>query len=96
MVTTLNRKIAAVTGAASGIGLAATEALLAEGATVIMVDYDEKALAKQTLRLGEKAISQVTNLLDAKSCKLMVPEILEKVDHIDIIHCNAGTYIGGD
>ena len=96
MVTTLNRKIAAVTGAASGIGLASTEALLAEGATVIMVDYDEKALAKQTLRLGEKAISQVTNLLDTKSCMLMVPEILEKVDHIDILHCNAGTYIGGN
>ena len=23
-------------------------------------------------------------------------ESLEKVDHIDIIHCNAGIYIGGD
>ena len=26
----------------------------------------------------------------------MVPEILAKVDHIDILYCNAGTYIGGD
>ena len=52
MATTLNGKIAAVTGAASGIGLAATEALLAEGASVVMVDCDEKALAEQTSRLG--------------------------------------------
>ena len=65
MATTLNGKIAAVTGAASCIGLAATEALLAEGASVVMVDCDEKALAEQTSRLGEKAIIQVTNLLDA-------------------------------
>ncbi len=49
-------KIAAITGAASGIGLAATESLLAEGATVVMVDNDEQALAELTEKLGEKAI----------------------------------------
>ncbi|MCB1350802.1 MAG: SDR family oxidoreductase, partial [Maritimibacter sp.] len=43
-----------------------------------------------------KAVPQVTNLLDAESCKAMIPEILAKVDHIDILHLNAGTYIGGD
>jgi ribitol 2-dehydrogenase len=26
----------------------------------------------------------------------MVPEILAKVPHIDILYCNAGTYVGGD
>jgi len=96
MAISLQDKIAVVTGAASGIGLAATEALLAEGVTVVMVDWDEKALAAETTRLGDKTIAQVTNLLDAESCKAMVPEILAKVDHIDILYCNAGTYIGGD
>jgi ribitol 2-dehydrogenase len=96
MAESLDGKIAAITGAASGIGLATTEALLEAGATVVMVDYDEKALKECTDRLGEKAIAQVTNLIDPESCGRMVPEILEKVDHIDILYCNAGTYIGGD
>lgn len=96
MTEPLNGKIASVTGAASGIGLATVKALLAEGATVVMVDWNEAELSKLAGELGDKAIPQVTNLLDVESCKEMVPEILAKVDHIDILHLNAGTYIGGD
>lgn len=96
MAERLNGKIAAITGAASGIGLATTRALLAEGATVVMVDRDTAALEKLIAELGPNAIAQVTDLLDAASCDAMVPEILEKVPHIDILYLNAGTYIGGD
>ena len=96
MALDLTGKIAAITGAASGIGLATTEALLAAGATVVMVDRDAAALEALTARLGPKAVAQRTDLLDAASCNAMIPEILAKVGHIDILHCNAGTYIGGD
>jgi ribitol 2-dehydrogenase len=96
MSESLQGKIAVITGAASGIGLATTRALLDQGATVVMVDWNETALSELVANLGPNAIAQVTNLLDAESCAAMVPEILAKVGHIDILYCNAGTYIGGD
>lgn len=96
MSVSLQGKIAVITGAASGIGLAATEALLEQGATVVMVDWNEAALIALAGKLGEKAIPQITNLLDEGSCNRMIPDILQKVDHIDILYCNAGSYIGGN
>ena len=92
----LQDKIAVVTGAASGIGLATSRALLEAGARVVMADRNAGALAALTKELGEGAIAQVTDLLDAQSCARMVPEVLEKTGRIDILHCNAGSYIGGE
>jgi ribitol 2-dehydrogenase len=70
--------------------------LLGQGATVVLVDRNEVALAELTQSLGKQAIAQVTDLLDTDSCNAMLPEILRKVPHIDILYCNAGTYIGGN
>lgn len=89
-------KVAAITGAASGIGLATARALMNAGATVVLVDRNETALGEIVAASGGKAIAQVTDLLDADSCAAMVPEIVAKAGRIDILHCNAGTYIGGD
>lgn len=92
----LTDKVALVTGAASGIGLATVRALIGQGARVVMADRDQAALARLAGELGAGAIPQVTDLLDADSCAAMVPEALAKAGRIDILHCNAGTYIGGD
>ncbi|PDS62836.1 glucose dehydrogenase [Rhizobium anhuiense] len=95
-MTELNGKIAAVTGAASGIGLASTEAMLAAGATVVLVDRDQKALETVCERLGERAIPLVINLLDPDQCAGLLEGVLSKAGKLDILHANAGTYIGGD
>ena len=96
MALALEGKIAAVTGAASGIGLATSKALLEQGARVVLVDRNAEALEALVRDLGPNAMAQVTDLLDPESCARMVPEILERTGQIDILHCNAGTYIGGD
>ena len=53
MTGKLNGKIAAITGAASGIGLATAEALIAEGARVVFVDRDRAALDRLMENLGD-------------------------------------------
>ncbi|MDI2090324.1 SDR family oxidoreductase [Commensalibacter oyaizuii] len=96
MSQSLQNKVAVVTGAASGIGRASTEALVASGATVVMVDRDLAAMEKIKKQHNDKVIPLVTDLLDTKSCSELVPNILEKTGKIDIFHANAGCYIGGD
>ncbi len=96
MANAFDGKVAAITGAASGIGLATAQALLAAGATVVMVDRNEAALKELVAASGGRAVAQVTDLLDARSCDAMVPDILAKTGRIDILYCNAGSYIGGD
>jgi ribitol 2-dehydrogenase len=89
-------KVAAVTGAASGIGRASAEAMLRAGARVVLVDRDEAALTRLCEQHGKAAIPLVIDLLDPESCASLVPQILKKAGQLDILHANAGTYIGGD
>ena len=96
MSVSLKGKTAAITGAASGIGLAATCALLSAGARVVMIDRNAGALEELKQDLDGETVLQVTDLLDPASCDAMVPEMLDKVDAVDIMLCNAGSYIGGD
>jgi len=96
MARELEGKVAAVTGAASGIGLASTEAMLAAGARVVLVDRDEAALAALCSRHGDAAIPLVIDLLDPKGCASLMPQILDKAGQLDVFHANAGTYVGGD
>jgi len=96
MTRELEGKVAAVTGAASGIGLACSEAMLAAGARVVLIDRDEAALAAVCRRHGDAAIPLVLDLLDPKACATLLPQILERAGPLDIFHANAGTYVGGD
>jgi len=96
MARELDGKTAVVTGAASGIGLASTEAMLAAGARVVLADRDAAALEALRARLGEAAIPLVVDLLDPAACAALVPRALELAGAIDILHANAGTYVGGD
>jgi ribitol 2-dehydrogenase len=96
MARELNGKVAAVTGAASGIGLASSEAMLAAGAQVIMIDRDEAALKALSEKHGSAVTPLVIDLLDPADCATLMPKVLEAAGRLDILHANAGVYIGGD
>jgi ribitol 2-dehydrogenase len=88
-------KVAAITGAASGIGLACARLLIEAGATVALVDRDEDSLQKVCADLGPSAKPVVTDLLNPASVAEMLPSILKATGRLDIFHANAGAYIGG-
>src|SRR6478609_1457228 len=96
MAKELEGKVAAVTGGASGIGLASAEAMLAAGSRVVMVDRDEAALKALNEKHGDALIPLVIDLLDPKDCSMLLPRVLEKAGQLDIMHANAGPYVGGD
>jgi ribitol 2-dehydrogenase len=89
-------QVAAITGAASGIGRASAEALLAGGARVVLVDRDAAGLAAMQAEHGDAVIPLQLDLLDAAQCRTLVPQVLERAGRLDILHANAGLYIGGD
>ncbi len=96
MAGALDGKVAAVTGAASGIGLASAEAMLAAGARVVLIDRDESALNALSRKHGAAVTPLVINLLDSKDCATLVPRVLDAAGRLDILHANAGLYVGGD
>jgi ribitol 2-dehydrogenase len=91
----LSDRVAAITGAASGIGLECAKTLLASGARVALVDRDADKVQALCTELGERAIPVVVDLTDPASVDTMLPRILDAAGQLDIFHANAGSYVGG-
>lgn len=95
MADLMKGKIAAITGAASGIGLECARTLLAEGAKVVLVDRAGDKLEQLCKELGPHALPLVVDLLKPSDVSGMLPRILEIAGGLDVFHANAGAYIGG-
>ena len=95
MMTDLNDKVAAVTGAASGIGLECARILIEEGAQVVLVDRAGDRLQSLCADLGPAAHPLVVDLLDGAQVSAMGAGIEALVGPLDIFHANAGAYVGG-
>lgn len=95
MSESLKNKVAAITGAASGIGLACARSLIDAGACVVLVDRAEERLKALCAELGPRAYPLVVDLLDPAALSAILPQILNLAGRLDIFHANAGAYIGG-
>ncbi|MBB2926795.1 SDR family oxidoreductase [Paraburkholderia silvatlantica] len=96
MSESIKGKVAAITGAASGIGLACARAFVDEGAKVVLIDRAEDRLAKCCAELGPDALPLAMDLLNPADHAAMLPRILDLAGGLDIFHANAGAYIGGE
>lgn len=92
----LHGQVAAITGAASGIGFASAQMLVDAGAQVVLIDRDAPALAKACEALGAAALPLALDLLDPAQCASLPERILALGGRLDIFHANAGLYVGGD
>ncbi|MBT2659946.1 3-oxoacyl-ACP reductase FabG [Bacillus sp. ISL-45] len=89
----LKDKVAIITGAANGIGLAAARTFAREGARVAMADFDEATGKKREAELSAEgydvAFFQV-NVADRSSVDSLVQNVLGHFGKIDILINNAG------
>jgi len=90
---TFDNKVAIVTGAAGGIGLACAELLAASGAKVALVDFHTERLAEATKNVQAKGIAQGYRLdvTDIPAIASTVSRIRQELGEVDILICCAGT-----
>src|SRR5258705_11606728 len=83
-------QVAVVTGAASGLGLAITKKLAAEGAQVALLDLNAAALQTTAGLVGPNAAVFPVDLTNEERVRSIIAQIGEKFGRIDILVNSAG------
>ncbi len=83
-------KVAIVTGASSGIGLAVAEQLVAAGAKVALVARTRSKLEEAAARLGDNAAAFPLDVTDFAAAARLPGEVVARFGGLDILVNNAG------
>lgn len=89
----LLRRVAVVTGGASGIGRAISHALAREGAAVVVADLDEAGAARvaaEIVETGERATSCTCNVSRPADAEQAMQSAVDAFGSLDILVNNAG------
>jgi ribitol 2-dehydrogenase len=96
MDESLSGKVAVVTGASSGIGLATAQALADAGALLVMAARSAERLEQLAQDLGGAATAIATDVTSTKEVDDLIAKTIQLHGRIDILIANAGIYAGGD
>jgi NAD(P)-dependent dehydrogenase (short-subunit alcohol dehydrogenase family) len=86
----LTGKVAIVTGATKGIGLAIAERMINEGMSVVVSARTEADVASVAARLGDNAMGVACDVADPAACAAMVDAAVERFGRLDVLVNNAG------
>jgi NAD(P)-dependent dehydrogenase (short-subunit alcohol dehydrogenase family) len=89
-------KVALVTGAASGMGLATARAFAKAGAAVVLADLDKDAVqvaAEELVSAGHRAIGVVCDVSDEARAAAMVEQAVATFGRLDMAFNNAGIQV---
>ena len=93
MNISFENKVALVTGAGSGLGLATVKAFAESGASVVLADWNEKAVrsaADELAAQGHKALAIRCDVSDDAQVEAMVKETVATFGRLDAAYNNAG------
>ena len=92
-MTDLNGRLAVVTGGTKGIGRAIAEALIGQGARVVVGARTAGDVERAAAELGENARGVVCDVGNAADCQALVSAAVDAFDGLDILVNNAGVGI---
>lgn len=93
MKISFENKVALVTGAASGLGLATAKAFAEAGASVVLADRNEKAVqaaARELANKGGKSLGITCDVSDDAQVEAMVKKAEAEFGRLDAAYNNAG------
>src|ERR1700724_2868191 len=93
MNISFENKVALVTGAGSGLGLATAKAFAVSGASVVLADTNEKAVrsaAEELSAQGHKALAIQCDVADDNKIEAMVERTVTYFGRLDAAYNNAG------
>ncbi|WP_203337772.1 SDR family oxidoreductase [Nocardioides limicola] len=89
--STLEGKVAFITGAARGIGAETARALAARNVKLLLTDLDEAPLRELAAELGEEnAVAVVADVCDLPAMEAAVAQAVQRFGGIDLVLANAG------
>ena len=90
MTGKLNEKVAVITGGTTGIGFAAAQRFVAEGAKVIITGTNAETLDKARAELGTSVEVIPSDAASEQDVKTLFTRVHEKYGPLDVLFLNAG------